>query len=57
MKQLGEMSLISLIIWLHFYKFKFMFSALDSKSEKLVQETINNVIKGHTVSIMIQSES
>ena len=24
-------------------------SALDSKSERLVQETINNVIKGHTV--------
>ena len=24
-------------------------SALDSKSERLVQETINHVIKGHTV--------
>lgn len=24
-------------------------SALDSKSERLVQETINRVIKGHTV--------
>nr|QNH67936.1 ATP-binding cassette transporter subfamily B member 8 [Brachionus plicatilis] len=27
-------------------------SALDSKSERLVQETINNVIKGHTVIIV-----
>lgn len=25
-------------------------SALDSKSERMVQDTINNVIKGHTVS-------
>lgn len=27
-------------------------SALDSKSERLVQETINNVIQGHTVIIV-----
>ena len=55
MKQQGEISLSSLLIWLHFYKIKFIISALDSKSEKLVQETINNVIKGHTVRLMFQS--
>lgn len=51
MKQPGELFLgkesyrISLIIL-------FFFSALDSKSEQLVQETINNVISNKTVVIV-----